>query len=47
MMAFYGKILKKIKKHDGDIFHGQVKLSKAEKVTFAAAIYAKQRFLRL
>lgn len=47
MMAFYGSILKKIKKHDGDIFHGQVKLSKFEKVTLAAMVYTKQRFLRL
>jgi len=47
MMAFYGSILKKIKKKDGNIFHGQVKLSKVEKVTLAAAIYAKQRFFRL
>jgi len=47
MMAFYASILKKIKKRDGNIFHGQIKLSKAEKVTLAAVVYAKQRFLRL
>jgi len=47
MMAFYGSILKKIKRRDGNIFHGQIKLSKVEKVTLAAAIYAKQRFFRL
>ena len=47
MMAFYASILKKIKKRDGNIFHGQIKLSKAEKVTLAAIVYTKQRFLRL
>jgi phytoene synthase len=47
MMAFYASILKKIKKRDGNIFHGQIKLSKAEKVTLAAVVYTKQRFLRL
>ena len=47
MIAFYASILKKIKKRDGNIFHGQIKLSKAEKVTLAAVVYTKQRFLRL
>ncbi len=47
MMSFYASILKKIKKHDGNIFHGQIKLSKVEKVSLAAAVYIKQRFLRL
>ncbi len=47
MMAFYGSILKKIKKMNGNVFHGKVKLSKAEKVILAAAVYTKQRFLRL
>ena len=47
MMAFYHSVLKKIKKRDGDVFHGTVKLSKAEKLTMAALVYAKQRFLRL
>ena len=41
------KSLKKIKKQDGDVFHGTVKLSKAEKMTLAALVYTKQRFLRL
>jgi phytoene synthase len=47
MMAFYRSVLKKIKKRDGDVFHGTVKLSKAEKMTLAALVYTKQRFLRL
>jgi phytoene synthase len=47
MMAFYRSVLKKIKKRDGDVFHGTVKLSKAEKMTMAALVYTKQRFLRL
>ncbi len=47
MMAFYWSILKKIKRKDGNVFHGQIKLSKAEKITLAAVVYTKQRFLRL
>ncbi len=47
MMAFYYSVLKKIKKRDGDVFNGTVKLSKAEKLTMAALVYAKQRFWRL
>ncbi len=47
MMALYSSILKKIKKKDGDVFHGTIKLTKAEKLTLAAIVYTKQRFLRL
>jgi phytoene synthase len=47
MMAFYSSILKKIKKKDGNVFHGTIKLTKAEKLTLAAIVYTKQRFLRL
>jgi len=47
MMAFYSSILKKIKKKDGDVFHGTIKLTKTEKMVLAAIVYTKQRFLRL
>jgi phytoene synthase len=45
MMAFYESILKKIDKKDGDIFSERVQLSKAEKITLAAYVYARYRFL--
>ncbi len=47
MMAFYESILKKIDKKDGDVFTERVQLSKAEKISLAAYVYAKYRFLAL
>jgi phytoene/squalene synthetase len=47
MMAFYSSILKKIKRKDGNVFHGTIKLTKTEKMALAAIVYTKQRFLRL
>ena len=45
MMAFYESILKKINKKDGDVFTERVQLSKAEKISLAAYVYARYRFL--
>jgi phytoene synthase len=47
MMAFYESILKKIDKKDGDVFTERVQLSKAEKISLAAYVYARYRFLAL
>lgn len=47
MMAFYESILKKIDKSEGDVFTERVQLSKAEKITLAAYVYARYRFLAL
>ena len=47
MMAFYESILKKIGKKDGDVFTERVQLSKAEKISLAAYVYARYRFLAL
>ena len=47
MMAFYESILKKIDKSDGDVFTQRVQLSKAEKITLAAYVYTRYRFLAL
>ena len=47
MMAFYESILKKIDKSEGDVFSERVQLSKAEKITLAAYVYARYRFLAL
>jgi phytoene synthase len=45
MMAFYSSILKRIEKSGGDVFTSRVKLSKAEKLTLAAGVYLRHRFL--
>ncbi|MEC7704194.1 MAG: squalene/phytoene synthase family protein, partial [Candidatus Thermoplasmatota archaeon] len=45
MMAFYSSILRRIEKSGGDVFTERVKLSKAEKLTLAAGVYLKHRFL--
>lgn len=45
MMAFYESILKKIDKSEGDVFTERVQLSKAEKISLAAYVYARYRFL--
>ena len=47
MMAFYESILKKIDKSEGDVFTERVQLSKAEKISLAAYVYARYRFLAL
>ncbi len=47
MMAFYESILKKINKKDGDVFSQRVQLSKAEKISLAAYVYGRYRFLAL
>lgn len=47
MMAFYESILKKIDKSEGDVFSERVQLSKAEKISLAAYVYARYRFLAL
>ena len=47
MMAFYESILKKINKSEGDVFTQRVQLSKAEKITLAAYVYTRYRFLAL
>jgi hypothetical protein len=47
MMAFYESILKKIDKSEGDVFTQRVQLSKAEKITLAAYVYTRYRFLAL
>ena len=47
MMAFYESILKKINKKDGDVFSERVQLSKAEKISLAAYVYGRYRFLAL
>ncbi len=47
MMAFYESLLKKIDKSDGDVFTQRVQLSKAEKITLAAYVYTRYRFLAL
>ena len=47
MMAFYSSILRKIRRRKGDVFSQRIRLSKAEKLTMAASVYTKHRFLRL
>ncbi len=47
MMAFYESILKKINKKNGDVFSERVQLSKAEKISLAAYVYGRYRFLAL
>ena len=45
MATFYQSILKKIEKLDGDVFSDRVRLSKTEKMVFAAYVYVRYRFL--
>ena len=45
MIAFYDKILRKIEKAQGDVFTQRVKLSKAQKISLAATVYLRHRFL--
>jgi len=45
MIAFYGKILKKIEKRQGDVFSNRIRLNKMQKLGLAAAVYMRHRFL--
>lgn len=45
MIAFYDKILKQIEKQQGDVFTTRVKLNKAQKISLAATVYLRHRFL--
>ena len=45
MIAFYDKILKQIEKQQGDVFTRRVGLSKVQKLSLAAAVYLRHRFL--
>ena len=45
MIAFYDKILKQIEKQQGDVFTRRVKLNKLQKLSLAAAVYLRHRFL--
>ncbi|MEC7988951.1 MAG: squalene/phytoene synthase family protein, partial [Candidatus Thermoplasmatota archaeon] len=45
MIAFYDKILRQIEKQQGDVFTKRVKLSKIQKISLAAAVYLRHRFL--
>ena len=45
MIAFYDKILRQIEKQQGDVFTQRVKLNKAQKISLAAAVYLRHRFL--
>jgi phytoene synthase len=45
MIAFYDKILKQIEKQQGDVFTRRVSLSKLQKLSLAAAVYLRHRFL--
>ena len=45
MIAFYDKILRKIERQQGDVFTKRVKLSKVQKLSLAAAVYLRHRFL--
>ena len=45
MIAFYDKILKQIEKQQGDVFTRRVKLNKVQKLSLAAAVYLRHRFL--
>ena len=45
MIAFYDKILKQIERQQGDVFTKRVKLSKPQKLSLAAAVYLRHRFL--
>jgi hypothetical protein len=45
MIAFYDKILKQIERQQGDVFTKRVKLSKPQKLSLAAAVYLRHRFI--
>ena len=45
MIAFYDKILRKIERQQGDVFTKRVKLNKIQKLSLAAAVYLRHRFL--
>ena len=45
MIAFYAKILKQIERQQGDVFTRRVKLNKVQKLSLAAAVYLRHRFL--
>ena len=45
MIAFYDKILKQIERQQGDVFTMRVKLNKFQKLTLAAAVYLRHRFI--
>lgn len=45
MIAFYDKILRQIEKQQGDVFTKRVKLNKVQKISLAAAVYLRHRFL--
>jgi len=45
MIAFYDKILTQIEKQQGDVFTNRVKLNKVQKISLAAAVYLRHRFL--
>ena len=45
MIAFYDKILRQIEKQQGDVFTKRVKLNKIQKISLAAAVYLRHRFL--
>jgi len=45
MASFYQSIATKITKRKGDVFTERIQLTKAEKITLAAYVYARYRFL--
>ena len=45
MIAFYDKILRQIEKQQGDVFTQRVRLNKVQKISLAAAVYLRHRFL--
>lgn len=45
MIAFYDKILRQIERQQGDVFTKRVKLNKLQKLSLAAAVYLRHRFL--
>ena len=45
MIAFYDKILKQIERSQGDVFTQRIRLNKAQKISLAAAVYLRHRFL--
>lgn len=45
MIAIYDRILKQIEKQQGDVFTRRVGLSKVQKLSLAAAVYLRHRFL--
>ncbi|MDA0715255.1 MAG: phytoene/squalene synthase family protein [archaeon] len=45
MIAFYDKILRQIEKQQGDVFTTRVKLNPVQKISLAAAVYLRHRFL--